>query len=286
MRLYSFAALAVLLANAASAGMAGVGGPHVLRAPQYWMKPGKATGIMDYWGGPVVSNMQIVSVLWGRSVDKTTVSGMPEYLTALANSTYVDQLSIYDTFLRGVNGRKGTKQHIERGTFAGQIEIKPKNRSLSITDDDIIKELTHQIKIGVLPPHTLNVWYVVYFPSQITIYLPGYGYSCSSWLAYHWSSNRDRIAKNNIYYAVEPPCGGFDTMTWTTSHEFAETLTDPEPPATPEFPAAWITQGYEEIGDLCMGNYGTLNDGINNYLVQQEYLNSLSRCSTDNYTSP
>lgn len=286
MRSSLLAALAVLLACSASAVSTAVAGPHVLRAPQYWPTARPATGIVDYWGGPVVSRVEIVSVLWGPDVDQTTVSGVPEYVTALANSNYVDQLSIYDTFLKGVNGHKGTRQHIYRGTFAGQIEITPKHKSANITDSDIVKELRYQIEIGVLPPQTPDMWYAIYFPSGISIFLPGYGYSCTDWDAYHWSSNHSKIVKNNIYYAVEPSCGGFDFITWTTSHEFAETLTDPQPPDRSAFPAAWITPNYAEIGYLCEGYYGYLSDGTNTYLVQQEYLNTLAGCSTGNYTSP
>ena len=271
----------------------GVSSPHVLRAQQYWMnltqRPANQGGVVNYYGGPVVSNVQIVSVLWGPNVDPTTVSGVPEFLTDLANSTYVDQLSIYDTFLRGVNGHEGTKQHIGRVTFFGQVQIPPKHMSLNITDEDIIKELKYQIGTGVLPPQTPNMWYVIYFPENVSIFLPGYGYSCSDWYAYHWSSVREkRASKTNIYYAVEPECdGGFDTITWTSSHEFAETLTDPvSTGGTPTYPDAWVTSYYAEIGDLCMGYYGMLTAGTNSYLVQQVYLDSIPGCSTGNYTSP
>jgi hypothetical protein len=249
---------------------------------------GGRTGIVEYYGGPVVSKMQALSILWGPNVDPATVAGIPEYLSALVNSTYVDQLSIYDTFLRGVNGHKGTRQRIKRGFYIGQIEITPENTSTQLSDADIVAELKHQIAIGVLPTQTLNTWYTIYFPAGISIFLPGYGYSCSSWVAYHWSSRRRRPAQNNIYYAVEPHCGGgFDQITWTTSHEFAETVTDPIAPAsTPGYPAAWVTPGNQEIGDLCQGSYGSLSDGVKSYLVQQEYLDSIGGCSTGNYTSP
>lgn len=258
-------------------------GPRVLRT----VPPKLILGPVDYYGGPVVGDMQIVSILWGAQVSKTTAKEVPEYLTALANSTYVDQLSIYDTFHKGVTGHKGTKQHIHRGTYVGQIQIAPQNTSLQVSDRDIIKELQYQIELGVLPPQTLNMWYLIYFPQNVSIYLPGYGYSCSDWLAYHWSSKRKRPSKSNIYYGVEPECGNFATITWTTSHEFAETLTDPVATGgTPDYPQAWLTPGNAEIGDLCMGNYGMLSDGTNSYLVQQEYLNSTRACSTGDYTSP
>ena len=277
--LAAFAATVFTLIGPARADA--VTGPHVL-----FTVPRHDSGLVEYYGGPVVSNVQIVSILWGPNVAKATVDGVPEYLTAMANSTYVDQLSIYDTFRRGVNGHKGTRQHIERGTFIGQIQITPKHKSLDLTDGEIIKELKYQIGLGVLPPTSLDTWYVIYFPANITIFLPGYGYSCSDWDAYHWSKDRTRAATNNIYYAVEPACGAFDFITWTSSHEFAETLTDPIGNGTPMYPDAWVGPGNSEIGDLCMGDFGTLSDGVNSYEVQQVYLDNIPGCSTGNYKSP
>ena len=128
--------LAGLITFASLPAQAGESGAyHIMPTPEYLARNGlsapdaQAAGQMLYYGGSVLANAKVVSVLWGSSVNPTTVAGIPGFTTALVNSTYVDQLAQYDTFLKGVNGHKGTKQHIGRGSFVGQVQITPANTS-------------------------------------------------------------------------------------------------------------------------------------------------------------
>ncbi len=156
------------------------------------------------------------------------------------NSTYVDQMATnYDTPKKGINGHKGTKQIIGRGTYLGQIVIKPKNKNTNITDDDVQAEIEHQIKKGVLPPADLNTLYMVYFPVTVTITLDGLT-SCQDFGAYHFATVDDKLSKKNIFYAVEPDChSSLNSITFAASHEYAEATTDnvPTPGSVPDFPA-------------------------------------------------
>ena|SRR5438552_14056843 len=289
----AFGILAMLFGSA-SALASGAGGYHILPTRSYEAKtaripPRGFSGAMEYFGGIVFSNVEIVSVMWGSNVNSTTVAEIPDFSAALANSTYIDQLAEYSTVgLNGVTGHKGSNQTIGRGSYYGQVQITPKNQSLNLSDTDIHRELRYQIANGFLPPQGPNMFYMIYFPSNVTITLDGL-VSCRDFGAYHFSTSTRERRLSNKFYSVEPECGwGFDYITYAASHEFAEAVTDniPTPGSNPNFPQAWNTYNGYEIGDLCEGYTGTLYDSTTSYTVTQVYLNSLSGCSSGNYTSP
>ena len=282
---------AVLLSAPAPA--ADTGAYHILPTPAWQAKTGRVpprgfAGAMEYFGGIVFSNVEVVSVMWGPNVNATTVAEIPDFSAAIVNSTFLDQLAEYSTVgLTGVTGHKGSNQTIGRGTYYGQVQITPHNTSLNLTDDDIHSELKYQIRHGFLPPQGPNMLYMIYFPSNITITLDGL-VSCQQFGAYHFATSTREHSLGIKFYSVEPECGwGFDYLTFAASHEFAEATTDniPTPGTNPAFPQAWNTSDGYEIGDLC-GNSGTLTDSTRSYVVTQVYLNSLANCSSGNYTSP
>ena len=286
------AAVLTLMSAAAPARAEGVGAYHIFPTPEYIARTGRAPMVdaattMEYFGGSVFAKARVVSVIWGPDVNPVTVAGIPGFSAAIVNSTYVDQMSQYDTFLTGVGGQPGTDQHIHRGTFFGQVQITPKHKSKNLTDADVQAELKYQIKQGVLPKHNLNTLYMVYFPVSVTITLDNLT-SCIDFGAYHFATNDTDMVKNNIFYTVEPDChSSFSSITFAASHEYAEATTDniPTPGSNPAFPQAWNTSDGFEIGDLC-GGAGTLTAGSNHYNVTQYFLNSTNACSTGNYTSP
>ena len=296
------AAAATLFAAPALAGGSDLGGTsnggtyHIYRTPEMWQKLGRwpnlgTGGQMLYYGGSVFGGVKVVSVMWGPNVSKATVDGMPAFLKAMVNSTYVDQLSPqYDTELRGQH-HWGTHQDIKRGTFLGQVTITPENTNTQLLDYNVQEELKDQIAKGVLPPNDHNTLYMIYFPSNVTINLGGL-ISCQAFGAYHFATNTHNgthKGTNNSFYGVMPDCGyTFTDHTIISSHEFSEATTDnrPTPGSSPAFPQAWNTSNGYEIGDLCEGTSGTLTDGSQSWQVQQEYLNTLAGCSTGNFTSP
>jgi hypothetical protein len=244
---------------------------------------------MNYYGGSVFSKVNVVSVMWNKDVLSNTQKMIPLLSAAIVNSTYVDQEGEYSTKgVKAINGHKSTNQVIHRGTYFGQVVLKPHNTSKSLTDADVQKEIEQQIDDGALPPRSVNALYMIYFPSDITINLGG-SLSCQSFGAYHFATNGVKLAKkSNIFYTVEPECNsGFSFLTFAASHEFAEAGTDniPTPGSNPNFPQAWNDSAGFEVGDKCSGS-GTLKASSGSWTVTQYYLNSLHGCSTGNYTSP
>lgn len=246
-------------------------------------------GDMNYYGGPVFSKVNVVSVMWNKSVLANTQAEIPLLSAALVNSTYIDQASEYDTVgVTAINGHKSTNQIIHRGTYYGQVVLRPHNKSKSLTDADVQKEIRRQIRDGVLPAHDQNTLYMIYFPSDITINLDG-SLSCQSFGAYHFATiDTAWDRRHNIFYSVEPECNsGFNFLTFAASHEFMEAVTDnvPTPGSNPDYPQAWNDSAGFEVGDKC-GTSGTLSTSTDSWTVTQYYLNSLHGCSTGNYTSP
>jgi hypothetical protein len=293
------AAATVLLAAPAFAGPAQTigrdshGTYHIFATKSYEQRTGRmphlgATGEVEYFGGTVFSQVEVVSVMWGSGVNSTTVAEIPDFSAAIVNSTFIDQLGKqYSTKgVKAVNGKKGSKQTIVRGTYFGQVVITPKNKKLNITDGQIQKELAYQMSIGALPPQTPNMLYMIYFPTDVTITLDGLT-SCVDFGAYHFASSKKQTP-SNIFYAVEPDCSaGFNFITFAASHEFAEATTDniPTPGSNPKFPQAWNTSDGYEIADLCSSS-GNMTDATRSYEVTQVFLDTTNACSTGNYTSP
>lgn len=267
---------------------------HFMLTPSYAQQIGRvpdknASGPMLYYSGTVFPRVTVVSVMWGKTVSTATQQGMPGFLKAIVNSTFQDQLGEYGTVhAQSQNQYASSRQNIARGTFIGQVVIKPHNTSTTLSDVDVHRELLQQISEGKLPGNDSDTLYMVYFPLDVTIEAFGLK-SCQAFGAYHNARTPHRELVLNIFYGVMPDCGySFDEHTIISAHEFAEATTDniPTPGTNPAYPQAWNTADGYEIGDLCEGTQGQLVTKKTTYYVQQIYLNSTAACSTGNYTSP
>jgi len=241
---------------------------------------------MLYFGGPVLSKIKVVSVIWGRDVKRTTVNNIGPFLAGIVNSTFVDQLQQYATNLTAITGHAGTHQTIGRGIYKGQFQIAPVHTATNLTDRAVQAELRTQIAAGHLPVADQNTLYMVYFPSYVTI-TAGKDISCVTFAAYHSAS--PVTVGGNIFYGVLPDCDtGFGDMTISSSHEFAEALTDaiPTPGTHPAYPQAWNTSNGYEIADLCEGTRSTLTVGARRYTIQQVFLNTTKACAKGVFHSP
>jgi hypothetical protein len=106
--------------------------------------------------------------------------------------------------------------------------------------------------------------------SEISV-MTDFGLSCVDFYAYHSYINK-------IYYGVIPECindrlnlNSFDTMTHSSSHELAETITNPD------LETGWKSESNKEIGDLCNTEILT----VNNYKLNSLYSNKAKRCISD-----
>jgi hypothetical protein len=260
---------------------------------------------LTYYGGRVVSNLQVVQVLYGTGsylsqVSSTTSPSLATFYQGVLNSPYVDWLTEYNTTTQ-VGPR--SNQIIGRGTFAGQYAITPSsaNNRSTISDSNIQSELAAQITAGHLPAPTSdaagnpNTYYAIFFPHGKTISLGGVR-SCAAggFCAYH-GTIANVPGFGEVYYGVHPDmqagsgcdtgCGNaataFGNYTSVASHEMVETITDCEVgiASVDAPPLAWYDDANGEIGDICNAQQGTIvgGDGVT-YTVQLEFSNTADAC--------
>ncbi|HVG91423.1 MAG TPA: hypothetical protein VNB54_08020, partial [Alphaproteobacteria bacterium] len=259
--------------------------------------------LLTYFGGPVISNVQVVVVFWGPNVTSAiTANGtIDQFYTDITTSRYFDLLTEYTTAGITSSGGATSNQTIGHGTFGGKFTITPSicpgPVACTVTDAQIQTELTNQINNHVLPaPQTdvhgiINTYYAVYFPPNVTISLDATTNSCvtGGFCAYHSNTG------SNIPYGVLPDvssggcrtgCGAgttFQIATGVSSHEMAEAITDPQVGSASVFgpPLGWYDNppNLGEIADLCDPFDVTVNAGSNTYTVELLFSNVQNGCS-------
>lgn len=262
---------------------------------------------LTYFGGPVISNIHVVAVFWGPTVNSAVTGGIGQFFTDITNSNYYDLLSEYSTVGITSAGGVSSNQSLVRGQFDGANTITPSivcPTTCTITDAQIQTELESQITAGHLPqPLTdlqgiIKTFYMIYFPPGVTIDAGGGALSCVVFCAYH--SNTDNASSSlRMPYGVLPDfappsgcsrgCGAgslFQNVTAVTSHEMSEAATDAQvgsanvnaPPLAWYDPSPPPTPDLGEIGDICTAQDTIVTAGANNYSVQQEFSNLQNDC--------
>jgi len=258
---------------------------------------------LSYFGGPVISNVHVVQVLYGSGsynaqVAGTTTPSMGNFYSDLtgANSGYTSLLTQYNTPASG-----GTNQTIGNGTFDGLFQIVPAagNNGSTITDAQIQSELLAQITAGHLPAPILdaagnaNTLYMIFFPPGKTI-TQGGSSSCvgGGFCAYHGTTST-LFSGQHVLYGVHPDmqtggcstggcgtAGVFGNYTSVTSHELTEAITDADVGIATTFapPLAWYDMVNGEIGDICNGQQGTYVANGTSYTIQLEFSNAANNC--------
>ncbi|HET8889235.1 MAG TPA: hypothetical protein VFQ41_10055 [Candidatus Angelobacter sp.] len=268
---------------------------------------------LTYFGGPIISNVQVIQVLYGSGSYNSQVAGttsptMGNFFADITTTGLITLLQQYNTNISG-----GTGQVFGNGTFAGLFQIVPAaaNNGSTITDTQIQSELLSQISGGHLPAPTLdslgnpNTLYMIYFPPGKTISQGGSN-SCQAggFCAYHGTTS-SLFNSKHVLYGVLPDmqagsgcstgCGTstvFGNYTSVTSHELVEAMTDADVGIATTFaaPLAWYDQTNGEIGDICNGQQGSYTANGTTYTIQLEFSNSASNCvnfpvvSGPNYT--
>lgn len=262
---------------------------------------------LAYYNGPLVSNVQVVPVMWGTYVDAQITSSISQFYADATVSNWYDMLSEYAS-----TGASGTNQSIGRGTAVAAVTIAPSSCALSakctVTDLQIQTELSSQIAAGHLPPpqfdgagHT-NTAYMMYFPPNVTVNgsAIGVGTSCVDFCAYHsdflhafGSGNVDipySVLMDTFTSACAAGCGSnatpLDNETSTSSHELSELVTDTDVgianPNTVAAPIAWYDQfnNCGEIGDICdtLAPGSTITVDGRSWVVQQLWSNAQNAC--------
>ncbi len=266
---------------------------------------------LNYYGGRVVSNIQVVEVIYGAGtylpqVTSTAAPNIPSFYQGVTNSAYVDWLTEYDT--TGLPAPT-SNQAIGRGGLVQPVTITPSaaNNGATIDDSNIQAELAAQIAAGTLPAPTRdvagnnNTYYAVYLPQGKVITFQG-GQSCVLFCAYH-NTVANVPGFGEVYYSVHPDmetgsgcesgCGAattaFGNYTQVASHELVETMTDPEIglASVVGAPLAWYDPNDGEAADICNGMHATAvgSDGVT-YDVQSIFSDAANACIASRAVAP
>ncbi|HEY2168671.1 MAG TPA: hypothetical protein VGJ30_03540, partial [Candidatus Angelobacter sp.] len=268
---------------------------------------------LTYHNGPIISNVQVIQVLYGSGSYNAQVAGTtsPTMGNFFADITSTGLISLMQQYNTNISG--GTGQVFGNGTFGGLFQIVPAagNNGSTITDTQIQSELLAQINAGHLPSPVLdslgnpNTLYMIYFPPGKTISQGGSN-SCQAggFCAYHGTTS-STLGGHNVLYGVMPDmqagsgcssgCGTstvFGNYTSVTSHELTEAMTDAQVGIATVIgpPLAWYDSNNGEIGDICNGQQGSYVANGTTYTIQLEFSNSANNCvnfpvvSGPNYT--
>ncbi len=258
---------------------------------------------LSYFGGPVVSNVQVVPVFWGSAVNARVKANLGQFYGDMANSAHFDMLSEYQTTVPPVGGVGETKQSIGRGSATAGVAITPSicASNCTLMDSDLQAELGRQVAAGKLPEPAFdsagnsNTVYMVHFPPDVTVN-DGFGnLSCQQFCGYHGTG---MLQSKPLLYGVIPDhfSGGCSTgcgvasdplnnETATAAHELAEVVTDPDTGLIPgnfAYPGAWYADDNNvcgEIGDICDDrSTPTITVSGRTWGVQNEWSNALKAC--------
>jgi hypothetical protein len=223
-----------------------------------------ANAHLNYNGGPLLTNVQVFTVFWGKLWGTTPSStqmmtDLNKFFSTILTSPAIDQLQEYS-----MPGKA-----IGQGTLVGTKTIATNAPVGSITDSSIQTQLKKWIAAGTVPKATANTLYFIYLDPGIVSIMGG-SKSCQNYCGYHNNTGK-------VYYAVMPypTCSGclggmaaFDALTGTSSHELCEAITDPVPGK------GWYDNTNGEIGDICAWNFRQ----VGGYTVQLEWSNQQNKC--------
>ncbi|KAJ3398443.1 hypothetical protein CcCBS67573_g03366 [Chytriomyces confervae] len=234
-----------------------------------------AAGV-PYHNGPVVSNIEITAIFYGRVPYQTTVT---DYYAQITDSVYMDWLTEFNT----------PSQRIGRGRLVTSFN-ETTNIKTRLTDStDVHDYLISLIKAGKITPNN-NSYFAIHFQQGINIdycYVVNgqnqCGSTCSEYGAWHSFIDLSKYGISvpgvpYLYYGVMPDCGsGFDAV--AASHEVIETISDPagDNPAL----AAWcdtndLSGG--EIADKCGTSGKIVGSNGKSYTVATGWSNTYKKC--------
>jgi hypothetical protein len=249
--------------------------------------------------GPVVPHVRLQAVYYNDLPGHPALPArqLDQFLASLAGGPYLDMLSQYQPNAGGATiGRGSALPGYHNGrTVAGTIRISGPQGSYNgpgVSDGDIQNMLRAAIDHGRLTPDG-STEFVVCLPAGVGVDAGDINSENSD--GYHTSftyqGTRAALDGLNVYYAVivDPGSGGvnrdihltaFQHLTVVTSHEVAETVTDPTG-------TSWLDYSGSggEVADLEAWNYSTLNG----YAVQDLWSNqahaAMRAAGTDLYVN-
>jgi hypothetical protein len=219
---------------------------------------------VTYQGGALLAHVEAQPIYFGSdwtatSDLQTEHAQLDQFTSSVVNSSFMDMLGN-----AGYNVGRGT-------STAGVVDNITLSKTTAVTDAQIQGRIQALINSGQLRAPDANRVYVTYVEPGVLVQYGGSS-SNASFLGYHsaFAGKTASGAAIDVHYIVVAYPGspnfaasasGFTTdlnqLTTVTSHELAETVTDPN---VNYKQAGWMDpQANEEIADLAVGHYVVLN---------------------------
>jgi hypothetical protein len=245
----------------------------------------------SYHGGPLLSNIEIVTVYYGSTNGRPGVGDwstdpmlnmlacqLDDFFYDITESAYLDLLAEYSS--------PDGKYHIGRGNWVGAFYIpSPVGQTSGNINIDIQTVLNLAIQQKQLPAPNANRSYFVFLPPGFNLpqdnSIPSTGESYHSFFR---ASNGAQVSYAVFGYP------SFDSLTtnlnWITlfsSHELAEVITDP-------YGQGWTTSNGDGIAGFCSAVVGSITSGIfHSYNVSALWSETQGKCvvpAEDNIRKP
>ncbi|WP_051967360.1 hypothetical protein [Kitasatospora mediocidica] len=240
---------------------------------RYGASPAAASSGMQYGGGPVQHSPKVYLVYWGSQWN-TDTNGVKPYMTSLFNGVgtssdtwsssttqYTDSSGTGPTFTGPVLAGSWNDNRAKAPTSAGQQSIA----------SEADKAAAHfgvtgnpDAQIVVMSPHGTH-------PD---------GWPSSGFCA--WHDYTGSVSYTNMPYQLDAPSGSrcpnsalggtLDAFSIVEGHEFAESVTDPQPSS------GWVDSNGEEIGDLCESNFQRVALSTGTFAMQPLWSNNDGGC--------
>jgi hypothetical protein len=245
----------------------------VLMPRRGMVQPHAAASNLGYGGGPVEHNPTVYLVFWGSQWNSDG-NGVQSYLTNFFSGvgTGSDSWSrIMTQYTDNSGSGPSFNGSVLGGTWVDNGAAAPSNASANDISNEANNGAAH---FGVSGPDA-DVFVVS--PSGTS---PD-GFPNTGFCAWHdWNGN---VAFTNMPYVLDAgaSCGAnsvqnqLDGFSIVGGHEYAEAVTDPEPPS------GWVASDGEENGDLCAWmNLSALSLSTGSFAVQPTWSNAAGGCAT------
>ncbi|MDH6142231.1 hypothetical protein P3T35_004253 [Kitasatospora sp. GP30] len=231
-----------------------------------------ASGTLAYNGGPVEHNVTVYLVFWGNQWDSDS-NGVQQYQTNLFSGLGTSQ-DTWSTVTSQYTDNSGSGPSFNGAVLGGTWVDDSGAAPASAAQADIAAEANVGAQhFGVSGS---DVQIVVMSPSGTS---PD-GFPNSGFCAWHdWNGN---VSYTNMPYVLDAgsSCGAnsvgnqLDGFSIVGGHEYAESLTDPEPSS------GWVASDGSENGDLCAWqNLGNISLPTGSFAMQPTWSNNAGGCA-------
>ena len=189
--------------------------------------------LVDYLGGPIVTNPKVVTVTYGADSDP---GADPKRAFVEAFDDSITITPWWDAVRAGYCDQSTPPNCVGRGISGGHVHL---TDSPAASYDDspaggsVRTLLQNYITSGAFPAPDADTIYVVFLPDTSTITVDGYAVSCQQFVAYHASFEAALPGGGTaiVPYVIVPRCSSRDgDLTTSVSHELIESATDPVDP--------------------------------------------------------